>query len=180
MLNKQRFKEQINLMSTHYLRRVPPELMREYWTRFKEKEQKPWDKAIDDVLQREERFPVIALLQSYYEANLSQKEETLWPTRQDLKRQAKAEKHKHYLKLIRGFLDEDSDIDIEDPRVQKCLDEQGDERIFLSYDSTRRAFRKPWRHRVSDVMVTELRKILGVKSNSKFKAKEFRKKWGKD
>jgi hypothetical protein len=140
MLDKRRFQEQMQLLSTHFMREISVELLDEYWKQFSEKDQKIWDKTVDDVMREAQRFPVIATFRYYYEVNTPPKQSMEFPGMEDLDKQAKTAKAKYYLELIHGLLEEK--IKVDDPRVQKCLDEQGGNKVFKCFDPQRRIFKK--------------------------------------
>lgn len=143
MLDKRRFQEQMQLLSTYFMRELGVGLLDIYWTHFKDKEQEPWDRAVDEAFREGKKFPVIAALQNYYGMSTSPKEDTDFPRMKALEKAAKTRKHKYYLKLIYDLLN--GKIKIDDPRVQKCLDEQGEERVFERFDPERRCFKKYYR-----------------------------------
>ena len=68
------------------------------------------------------------------------REETGFPSMEDLEKQAKEGKHKRYLRLINGLLD--GKIRMDDPRVLRCLKEQVKHFRYKRYDPERRIFEK--------------------------------------
>lgn len=143
MLNRARFREQMNVLSSLFMREIPREMIDLYWKEFQRKEQQPWDRAIDQIMKGEERFPTIPVVQTYYQNNLPDKQE-LFPSREDIKRAAKTDYGKKHLELTFQLLD--GEISIETPEVQACLKEQS---LFTRYDPGRKCFIKPDRAHLS-------------------------------
>lgn len=140
MLNEQRFREQMNFLSTLFMRELPVELLNEYWREFHQREQQIWDKTIEQATREETRFPMISVLRQYYEMNMPGRPDPEFPTDEDLEKAAKTGKHKYYLGLIRGLYE--GRIQIDDPRVLRCLKKQGSNPAFKRFDPKRRIFEK--------------------------------------
>lgn len=140
MLHKERFIQQINFFGTLFMRETKADLVEAYWKIHKLKDQGPWDKAVDQIIHQEERFPTVGILQDYYIMNCPSKPD---PTREDLRKAATTEYAKKHLRLIFALMDEV--IDIQHPDVQTALEEhkaqaakkEGD-LVFTHYDPVRR------------------------------------------
>lgn len=138
MIGREQFKSQISRLSVLFMREVSREHLDELWGIFKIKDFEIFEKSVSDIIRNEDKFPSPSVLQAYYDINLPPKEEPL--DREDLKKAAKTQKHKEYVNLIFDLIDRK--ISIEDPRVQKCLYEQGDKRTFSHYDKEKKCFVK--------------------------------------
>ncbi len=169
VLNKERFKQQLNVMSHLYMRKLPVVQRQELWRLFRNKKQEVWDRTVDHIIRSLKMFPTPAEFSYYYEMNIPPREMEKWPDRKDLAKAAKSEKAKYYLGLINGLLD--GEIDIEDPRIQACLKEQGPDPVFSEYDPTRRCFRKIGRPKISDSQLEVLREGLGLPPLEEYMAK---------
>lgn len=146
MLNKRRFTEQIDWLSKYFMVEISWEIHgEELWRRFEDRDQEVWDKAVEQMPENwkptfAEKFPCENTFIQFYEMNLPDKEPVDFPSMDDLERQAKEGKHKHYLRLIKGLLA--GKIRIDDPRVLRCLKEQGKHPTYKRFDPKRRIFEK--------------------------------------
>ncbi len=121
MLNKRRFQEQVSLLSTHFMREIDRDLLEEYWKRLKGIDQEIWDRAVDDILMKERKFPVISVFKYYVDMNTPTEEAKDWPDMGDLRKCAKEGRHKWYIKLIEDLIDGKTDKN--DIRYRKVLKE---------------------------------------------------------
>lgn len=156
MISKQQFKSQMSRIGALIMRQTPNDMLREMYEIFKTYDLDPFVKAMSDIIREEDLkwFPSPAIIKDYYRAYTPK--EVIEPmVDADLEKAPKTSKHKEYLKLIFGL--RDGTIDIEDPRVQKCLDKQGATRVFSHYDKQKRCFVKIGREPVPFELVKGLR-----------------------
>lgn len=174
MISKQQFKAQMSRMEVLFTRDLSKKALREIWEIFKAKDFPIFEKAVSDIIRNEDRFPSPSVIENYYQLNLPPKEQPL--DYDDLRKAAKTQKHKYYLNLIFGLLD--GEIDIEDLRVQKCLDEQGPVKVFSHYDKEQRHFVKISREHHSNEFWAFLRERFKVGKKPKDHFPKLRKELG--